>query len=496
MPNVPVQVNSGPFARLVGEETVQSDTYKARRDQAVAAIAAWSQDQYDRDSQLRKDLASTRRIITRNLTTAENTIHNIDPATVETAFVPNTVISKLKIVENARDKLEVFVVNVLDLEPWNTTYYQNLIAGLRTEHDEKVRALTDFLAAVPAEAFPVEAGGQVPLPVQPQPGDDAQAPQMAGTAPQGVKANTALKPIVLTLDHSPVEMEEWIKAFEAYHSTSNMVKLRMSDQHAYFLQSLDPSITTLIRAEMTPGARLFGDRDDHGCLVAILRRIFLQRYPLFARREQFFSRQFHGDIRELPSFITTMHKERVAAEIDELGANDLLAYRLLSAINDRELRKWCAREETLTLDVFTRLAYQRVRETENLQKPSKTTSGYHTQSMLAIHDRCTYCSRPGHRVAECNTRKRDLDTQAAAARARKTQQRAKPSQSNKTKKPAQKYSGNKGKGNKGKGKGKPHTARQVEDQPADEAEAEDDDSEPEEEEEDVRFVSSGYVNSA
>ena len=487
MPVIQVTVNSGPFARFVGEETAESDAYKARRDQGVAAVTAWTQDELKRDTELRKQLAATRRIITRNLNTATVVTQNVDAATVDSAFIPNSVIEKLKTVERARDKVEVFIVDLIDTEPWNRQYFQDLVNTLRNEHDAQVRTLTVFLQNVPQEVYLAQPEAQN-LALPPAEDDAHPAPQMAGTAPFGVKANSALKPTMLTLEHNPVEMEEWIKAFEAYHSTSNMVKLKMSDQQAYFLQSLDPSITTLIRSEMTPGARLFGD-EDQGCLVAILRRIFLQRYPIFARREQFFSRQFHGDIRELPAFMTMMHKERVAAEIDQLNANDLLAYRLLSAINDRELRKWCAREEVLTLDTFTRLAYQRVRELENLQKPSKqAANSYHSQSMLAVHDRCTYCNRPGHRVAECNTRRRDSDTAAAAARARKAPQ---PSRTQSNKGKTTKKSTPKGSGKKGKPK---HSARQVEEHEIDE-DAHDDAAAEELEEEDVRYVSAGYVQS-
>ena len=198
--------------------------------------------------------------------------------------------------------------------------------------------------------------------------DSGAAPQPArpdlGHGSRQVKANSALKPDDLTLERSPVELTHWQQRFRAYYRTSNMDLLPPNDQKEYLNASLDHTVQGLLDARIVPGAAIL---EGPGSCFEVLRTLWLERYPLFQRRHQFFTIDFKGALTDLPQFMSKLEELAKSAEVQDLDASTLKAYKALSCVEDTELRRLCWREETLTLTKFRQLVIQRVREAENLQ---------------------------------------------------------------------------------------------------------------------------------
>ena len=91
-----------------------------------------------------------------------------------------------------------------------------------------------------------------------------------------IRPNEALKPFLLTRDHTPVEMRSWVNKFKAFYSTSLLDKCTIQEQQAYFKICIDPSLEARISDQIQENTPIFG---DDGCL-SLIEEEFRQKYPL------------------------------------------------------------------------------------------------------------------------------------------------------------------------------------------------------------------------
>jgi len=274
---------------------------------------------------------------------------------------------------------------------------------------EKLGNDTVVLILIPLANLPdADIEDQQPAPVVPTPQHNRPIIQ--------ARANLALKPDPLSLDHTPVELRAWISKFTAFYRTSNLQLLTTEDQQAYLLSYLNSTLCLLIEGKLEPAIEMFGDRS----CISILEDTFRERFPLFQRREVFFSASFSSNIKELPSFLTKLEGLADVAELEDLDKEGLIAYKALSSISDVELRRLCAREEALTLPIFRALALQRVREAETLDKSRTAESSVNAinGNNPHAHLSCHFCHKLGHTEAECYKKKREQREQLGGAPAR------------------------------------------------------------------------------
>ena len=294
-------------------------------------------------------------------------------------------------------KVQGFVTDITDL------YYEWI--HLEPERNDELLAEVQSNNDVSqdASALALTFLNEVPVPDAP---DSGAAPQPArpdlGHGSRQVKANSALKPDDLTLEHSPVELTHWQQRFRAYYRTSNMDLLPPNDQKEYLNASLDHTVQGLLDARIVPGAAIL---EGPGSCFEVLRTLWLERYPLFQRRHQFFTIDFKGALTDLPQFMSKLEELAKSAEVQDLDASTLTAYKALSCVEDTELRRLCWREETLTLTKFRQLVIQRVREAENLQgiKKNQAFVNYASDKRKSTNQsgRCHNCGQLGHWQAEC-----------------------------------------------------------------------------------------------
>ena len=254
--------------------------------------------------------------------------------------------------------------------------------------------------------------GQLPVLDQ---GDDAENRGTARpTAPAAVKANMALKPFVLTLDHTPVQMTRWLEAWKAFYDTSNLGLLSNSNVQSYFKAFIDDQLREVLFARVTEATPVFGIHS----VESELKSIFLERFPLFHRREVFFEAKFTGSIRDVPSFVNNLEALALAAELDAIDRETLVAYKGLQAINDKELKRLAAREESLTLDRFRQLIVQRVRESGNMRSAHDFPADTSVNAINQIGP-CYYCQKPGHLASDCYKKKNDRNSSSSSSSKRK-----------------------------------------------------------------------------
>ena len=250
--------------------------------------------------------------------------------------------------------------------------------------------------------------GQIPSAVRANPAP----PRGQMTAAAVVKANMALKPDILLYENSPIELDRWLKMFEAFYRTSNLSLLSLQDQHAYFLAYLDQTLPSLIEGRITLATTVLGETES---CFAELKAIFYQRYPLYRRRSAFFDATFAGGIRDIPSFLTQLEKLADAAQVQGMGRDHIIAFRALSAIKDKEIRRLAFRVENVTLEVVKDLALQRIREVES------AAPGYENGHIQVVQQNkkeviCYYCKNKGHYAANCRKKQHDMQRQVPAAR--------------------------------------------------------------------------------
>ena len=99
------------------------------------------------------------------------------------------------------------------------------------------------------------------------------------------KVNVALKPEKLTPESTPRDLRIWLNQFRSYYETSCMEEISIEAQQAYFKQCLDRTLRFRLERRVDDHTPIWGDLDS---CQAVLTEEFLDSYPLFNRRLEFF----------------------------------------------------------------------------------------------------------------------------------------------------------------------------------------------------------------
>ena len=110
-----------------------------------------------------------------------------------------------------------------------------------------------------------------------------QAPTVNAGQPR-CKPNSDMKPDKLSIEDPPHVMRAWVQDFSSYYSTSNMQVCSVLDQQSYLQNCLESTLRDKVTLHFQSDTPIFG---DGGC-IKIIETEFLQKYPLFARRLDFF----------------------------------------------------------------------------------------------------------------------------------------------------------------------------------------------------------------
>ena len=267
------------------------------------------------------------------------------------------------------------------------------------------------------------------------------------------KPNDALKPFTLTSAHTPVELEEWMGRFRAYHSTSQMNLCSATDQQAYLRSCMDAALYNRVKCHFTDTMPIFVE-DGNPALscFALLRREFNKHFPVVTRRVAFFKQdQKAGE--SFSDWARAVQETAAQCQFDAVTKDDLVMLRLLTGVADKKLALDLYKIQNPTLEKLNEAAnaYEVAKRTfaavvNHKEKPgafqasaggsgsgktkkgkaghlanannanSSQTKSYKCyrcgdlnkdHSCKATSATCKYCGKTGHFASVCNKKKAD-----------------------------------------------------------------------------------------
>ena len=190
-----------------------------------------------------------------------------------------------------------------------------------------------YLAYARLNTQPEEAGSTSPAPVVTAGG--------GGLGGQ-VKVLDSLKPFILSKDHIPREFHAWKQQFKAFFSASNLNKLTVAGQQAFFKKQLDSTLLAVLEPLITSTTPVFDDANMPGtdsCLTH-LDNEFMLRYPLVARRFEFFS-QSQKKGQSFTEYLGNVKSSSALSDLGTLGVDGLIVYKTIIGLHQdySELRE-------------------------------------------------------------------------------------------------------------------------------------------------------------
>ena len=161
------------------------------------------------------------------------------------------------------------------------------------------------------------------------------------------KPNEALKPKVLQISDTPRFLAQWVPQIRAYFESSRFERESLEVQRIYFIALISEALWIRIEPYLTKEMPIVAE-EGRECALTILEREFLQIYPIFVRRLEFFSyRQDNGQT--WSDFSANLESIGNQAQLEGIGPDELYVLRILTSITDDELKK-----EFLKVDVADR----------------------------------------------------------------------------------------------------------------------------------------------
>ena len=173
--------------------------------------------------------------------------------------------------------------------------------------------------------------------------DEALQPQTNGNnnnhhneQPNQLKPIQALKPsFILSFDNSPTELNIWSISFRSYFDASKLDTLPVVQQQAFLRQGLKPDVWSAIKHKINDHTPVFSnplDLEEDSC-QRFIENAFQIRYPLIMRRYEFFTYERKGN-QTITNFRAKLRELAAAAQLEQMGQNDYLIFRMIAGIND------------------------------------------------------------------------------------------------------------------------------------------------------------------
>lgn len=182
----------------------------------------------------------------------------------------------------------------------------------------------------------------------PAPAPPAQAAQAGQHLP---RVASALKPELLTMDHTPAELRTWKEAFHAYYEASSLQLHPARSQMAYFWSCVETRLQTRLKDTIQPDTAVMGEAS---CMTAI-EEFFKVQYPVFLRRLDFF-RDSQASGERWAEYAARQASLASEADLTALTLPQILVFRNIMGTTDRELQERFLRLVEPTLDGLAREA--------------------------------------------------------------------------------------------------------------------------------------------
>ena len=240
---------------------------------------------------------------------------------------------------------------------------------------------------------------------------------VAGASATGtpVKSSTMkpisdLKPAKLNRDATPLELNNWIRAYTAYAAASNFEVTSLEIQRGFVYACLEDDLQEYVSSKADDTTGVLGDDG----IICIIKKRFDVKYPLFTKRLQYFNYEQRKEqsYSEFRAQLQQLHQE---ANIKDLGPEEILSFRVFCGLSDVKLREKILELDDPTIDEIDAeaLKYETSRAMLNAckrgageasanQAESRGSGGkqYTPQSPGSLRGICKTCGREPHQEDE------------------------------------------------------------------------------------------------
>ena len=257
----------------------------------------------------------------------------LGPPAVKTSIMSTRLTASLNTLIDQHDKVSSLYDKLMKISPDDLDELSRALTDIDDEFYDAQEKLLNVLTVVGAAA-------QLP---QYNPG--AAGTAAGATKSASFKAVTDLKPYVLTKDHTPSELNDWATRFKAFFNASNMAKLQIAEQQAYFFACIDSGLSNLIKNSITtektpifaPEVRDDPNVDHNDNCMGYLEAEFTQRYPLVSRRYQYF-KYYQSKGQSFSDFEAKLKDLQNSAQLEELSEDEIHLFRIVCGLRAGELK--------------------------------------------------------------------------------------------------------------------------------------------------------------
>jgi len=160
----------------------------------------------------------------------------------------------------------------------------------------------------------------------------AQALPMVNPHQGRMFVNDTLRPPVLTLQNTPIELRSWILKFKSFFTSNQFNQATIPEQQAYVRQFIDPDLEVRIEMKIDAATEIFGDSG----MISYIEDEFALRYPLFSRRLDFF-RYKRSKGQTVSSFVAHLMQLSGEADLSSLTVDQLMVFRVITGVDEDHL---------------------------------------------------------------------------------------------------------------------------------------------------------------
>ena len=204
----------------------------------------------------------------------------------------------------------------------------------------------------------------------------------------------ALKPKTLNRDFSPVQFDYWKDRVKAYFLASGYTAQPMQLQQQYIFALIEPTLLSSIRVFIDSQTPVLPHAEQE-CILDILDKEFLQKYPLFDRRYDLLRLKPRGN-QKLSEYVCDFFKSADDAKVSEMSADNWVTLTILSTVTDPRLLRKLLKDKNMT----KRDLLQAIDEFEQIESTTTKLAprGFNSVNSLSVR-RSSAAPRSLHRRA-------------------------------------------------------------------------------------------------
>ena len=249
----------------------------------------------------------------------------------------NLLVADLSKLETYYEKISAYSVALMEHDAVNFAVYETALSEVETQYDVAHSQACEAMAIIDQS---------VPSP--------ADAPSAQHDSTQRPVPNLALKPFNLSLLNTLEEVRGWKTMFKAYFDSSYFQHCNIDVQHEYLRSCLEPSLQPVVFEKVTPSMPIFSDDPNSKTCMDLIHQIFLDNYPIFNRRHDFFHLKASPD-EPFSSAAQKLHSIGAECDLQMLTTEDLYLHRYVELCFDTSLREKFLSASTRSIKEFERI---------------------------------------------------------------------------------------------------------------------------------------------